>query len=70
MWIVHHDHNTDGSPTADILHLNTLVCAAHLIGVYGDNFLLKDLSPDPSLNIVQSYYVNKYIDHHGCEIAF
>ena len=64
MWIVHHDHNAAGSPTAD-LHLNTLVHTAHLIGIYGDKFLPKDLSPDQSLNIFWSYYVNKYIDHHG-----
>ena len=42
----------------------------YIIGVYGDNFLLKDLSPDQSLNIFWSYYVNKYIDHHGYEITF
>ena len=70
MWIVHHDCNTDGSPTAAILHLDTLVHTAHLIGIYGDKFLPKDHSPDQSLDIFWSYYVNKYIDHHGYEITF
>ena len=70
MWIAHHDCNADGSPTATILHLNTLVCAAHLISVYGKKSLLKDLAPDQSLDIFQSYYVNKYIDHHSYETAF
>ena len=70
MWIVHHDCNTAGSPTADVLHLDTLVHTAHLIGIYWDKPLPKDLSSDQSLNIFWSYYVNKYIDHHGYEIAF
>ena len=55
---------------ASVLHLDTIVRAVHLIGVYGANFLPKGLSPTQSLDIFRSYYVNKYIDHHSFETVF
>ncbi|OAX33135.1 hypothetical protein K503DRAFT_700903 [Rhizopogon vinicolor AM-OR11-026] len=70
MWIVRPEFNTDGSHKAAVIHLDTIVRAAHLIAVYGRDFLPKHLSPTQSLDIFQAYYVNKYIDHHGFEIAF
>lgn len=71
MWIVKRDlSDLDGVPSTSILHLNTIVRAAHLIGVYGDDYLPRGLSPTASLDIFRSYYVNKYTDHHSFEIAF
>lgn len=70
MWIVQRELGLDGLPSASIIHLDAVVRAAHLIGVYGENFLPKDLSPEDSLDIFQSYYVNKYIDHHSFETVF
>ena len=70
MWRVRQDHNAEGSPSAAILHLDCLVRAAHLIGVYGKHFIPKGLLPEQSLDLFRSYYVNKFIDHHSYEIAF
>lgn len=70
MWKVRQDRNADGSPSAAVLHLDSLVRAAHLIGVYGKQFIPKGLSPEQSLDVFQTYYVNKFIDHHSFEIAF
>lgn len=70
MWIVEPDFDPDGAHTTCILHLDSVVHTAHLIGVYGEDFLPRDLSLSQSLNIFESYYVNKYIDHHSFEIAF
>lgn len=70
MWRVCRDHNADRSPSAAVLHLDSVVCAAHLVSVYGKHFIPKGLVPEQSLDLFRSYYVNKYIDHHSFEIAF
>lgn len=64
MWIVKPD------PNLSVVHLDTILRAAHLIGVYGKQLMPKQLSFSQSLDIFRAYYVNKYIDHHSFEIAF
>jgi hypothetical protein len=70
MWMVERQLNADGSRHAGVLHLDTIVRAAHLIGVYGETYLQKGLTPANSLDKFPSYYVNKYIDHHSFETLF
>ena len=70
MWIVERDINPDGLPSAAVIHLDSIVRAAHLLGVCGNDFVPKKLSHDASLDAFHAYYVNKYIDHHAFEIAF
>jgi hypothetical protein len=70
MWTVKPDILEDGSPFASVIHLNTIFRAAHLLPVYGDEFVPTYLSFTQSLDAFNAYYVNKYIDHHAFEIAF
>lgn len=70
MWVVRPDSDADGSPHLSVVHLDTILRAAHLIGIYGKNMLPKTLSFAQSLDLFRTYYVNKYIDHHSFEIAF
>jgi hypothetical protein len=69
MWIVEPDFKFDGSRHMDIIHLDTIVRAAHLLGVCGDDFVPRYLSYNNSLDIFHSFYVNKFADHHAFEIA-
>jgi hypothetical protein len=69
MWVVHPD-TTDGVRDRTVLHLETFLCAAHLIPVYGNGQMPLDFHFSYSLNAFEGYYVNKYIDHHAHEIAF
>ena len=64
MWIIKPD------PTLAVVHLDTILHAAHLIGVYGTQLMPKSLSHSQSLDIFRAYYVNRYIDHQGFEITF
>jgi hypothetical protein len=69
MWIVRPDfirnrHNKS------VVHLDALLCAAHLIPVYGSDRLPLEIGTMTSLDTFKAYYVNKYIDHHAHEIAF
>jgi hypothetical protein len=70
MWTVQPDFNDDGSPLIAIIHLDSILRCAHLIGVYGDVPIPKELTFDQSLDAFYAFYVNKYIDHHAFEIAF
>ncbi|KAN0127920.1 hypothetical protein V8E53_014268 [Lactarius tabidus] len=71
MWIVEPDFRR-GKPCLEVIHLDTVLRGAHLIGVSGTHFLPKDpnFTFDKSLDAFSSFYVNKYADHHAYEIAF
>lgn len=69
MWIVQPDF-VDGSPYAGVIHLDSIVRAAHLIGVYGEDRIHDDFAFSDSLDAFNAFYVNKFIDHHAFEIAF
>jgi hypothetical protein len=70
MWVVKPDSNPGGLPNISVVHLDTILRAAHLIGVYGRHFVPRQVVLTQSLDIFRAYYVNKYIDHHAFEIAF
>ncbi|KAN0126225.1 hypothetical protein V8E53_015270 [Lactarius tabidus] len=59
-------------PCLEVIHLDTVLRGAHLIGVSGTHFLPKDpnFTFDKSLDTFSSFYVNKYADHHVYKIAF
>ncbi|KAF8811426.1 hypothetical protein BYT27DRAFT_7089514, partial [Phlegmacium glaucopus] len=53
-----------------IIHIDSILCAAHLIGVYRNDFIPHNLQHYHSLTAFKLYYVNQYADHHAHEIAF
>jgi hypothetical protein len=67
MWIVQPDN--DESPLS-IIHLDTVVRAAHLLPVFGKERVSRSLSFTDTLDTFTSFYVNKFADHHAFEIAF
>jgi hypothetical protein len=69
MWIVQPDC-TRGSRDKSVLHLDSFLRGAHLIPVYTKQSLPLDFKHYDTLDVFNSYYVNKYIDHHAYEIAF
>ena len=52
------------------IHIDSIIRGAHLIGVYGEQFLPHDFSYVDSLRAFQAYYINKFIDYHANEISF
>ncbi|KIM77450.1 hypothetical protein PILCRDRAFT_76723, partial [Piloderma croceum F 1598] len=71
MWIVEPDtSNDDGETLASIIHLDTILRAAHLLPVFGSDYVSRTLSFTDTLDSFYSFYVNKYADHHAFEIAF
>ncbi|KAF9440726.1 hypothetical protein P691DRAFT_686695, partial [Macrolepiota fuliginosa MF-IS2] len=71
MWIVQRDWDENGRPKLSIIHLDTILCAAHLIGITGSTMIPHHhLSCVNSLNAFKTFYVNKFIDYHAHKIAF
>ena len=70
MWIVKPELEDNGAQVTSIIHVDSIVRGAHLIGVYGELFLPRDFSHFDTLTAFRAYYVNKFIDYHAYEIAF
>jgi hypothetical protein len=47
MWVVEPDLD---ETVAGIIHLDSVLCAAHLMGVCGEAFIPKTLTPENSLD--------------------
>lgn len=69
MWRVEPDFDCEGEPIYEVLHLDTLIRTAHLIGE-PDGPLPADITYITALDKFDAFYVNKYVDHHAYEIAF
>jgi hypothetical protein len=70
MWKVAPDFDLTGGRAMSVVHLDTVLRSAHLMGVAGSNFIPPDLKFYNSLDAFREFYVNKYIDHHSHEIVF
>ncbi|KAG1846295.1 hypothetical protein F4604DRAFT_1884183 [Suillus subluteus] len=69
MYVVAPATLEDDTPDISIIHIDCIFHAAHLIPVYGSNFLPRTVTSHDSYDVFQSYFVNKYADHHTFEIA-
>jgi hypothetical protein len=54
----------DGHADLDVVHLDSIVHAAHLTPVYGPEFVPDHLSFSDTLDIFRAFYLNCWIDHH------
>jgi len=71
MWVVRPSYRASNNPNIGITHIDAIYRAAHLIPVYAaHNIDAKDVKPHQSYDTFQSFYVNKFADHHAFEIAF
>ena len=70
MWMVVLEVDNDGWWVQSVVSLGSIVQGAHLIGVYGGEFIPVDLHFSKSLDAFEAYCVNKYIDHHANILVF
>jgi hypothetical protein len=64
------DKDGGGQHVTSVVHIDTILHSAHLIGMVGNHFLPRKLSHADSLNAFHLFYVSKYADHHAHKIAF
>ncbi|KAG1809306.1 uncharacterized protein BJ212DRAFT_1448759 [Suillus subaureus] len=69
MWMVTPSFHEDGSRNLAVIHIEMVFCAAHLIAIYGSEYIPHSLKFYHSLDTFGSFYVNKYADHHAFEIV-
>ncbi|KAG1849361.1 hypothetical protein C8R48DRAFT_750259 [Suillus tomentosus] len=65
MWMVAPSFHEDSSRDLAVIHIETVFRAAHLIPIYGSEYIPPSLKFYQSLDTFGSFYVNKYADHHG-----
>lgn len=70
LWVVEPECDGNGIQECGVIHLDTIMHGAHLIGVYGSDRLPSFFHFSESLDVFRAFYVNKYVDHHAHEIAF
>ena len=70
MWIVKpaYIRSRRSSPILSVIHLNTIVRAAHLIGVSLGATTPETAGSHESLDTFESFYVNKFVDHHAFDM--
>ena len=70
MWNVTPEYKRNGERLITVIHLDSVLRAAHLIPVFGRQYLPPHFSHTWSLDVFEAFYVNKYADHHANEICF
>jgi hypothetical protein len=70
LWRVYPDHDRRGQWLTLVVHLDAVLCGAHLIGVPGPCLLPRTFTYSDSLDAFRLFYVNKYIDYHAHELAW
>ena len=56
-------------PIQSVIHIDTILHNVHLIPVFGDGHVPQGLHYKHSLDTFDTFYVNKYADHHSFEIV-
>ncbi|KAG1775765.1 hypothetical protein EV702DRAFT_1180194 [Suillus placidus] len=69
MWMGKPSVCEDGSRNLAVIHIDTVYRAAHLIPIYGSEFIPESINFYHSYDAFCSFYVNKYADHHAFEIV-
>ncbi|OCH83734.1 hypothetical protein OBBRIDRAFT_815720 [Obba rivulosa] len=72
MWIVKPEYiNKDCKrPILLVIHINSIIRAAHLIPVFTDDLVLQEVESHNSLYAYALFYVSKYADHNAFETIF
>ncbi len=71
LWIITPDFTPGGLHEWGVIALDSVICAAHLIPIYGPDFLpLNFNSRDTDvLDAFAAYFVNRFADHHAHTLA-
>ncbi|KIJ58526.1 hypothetical protein HYDPIDRAFT_119445 [Hydnomerulius pinastri MD-312] len=70
LWVVCPEVDHAGEWVQSVISLDSIVRGAHLMPMFGGDFLPCDFHFSESLDSFNAYYVNKYIDHHTHTLAF
>jgi hypothetical protein len=63
-WMVRPAYERNGQPSLAVIHVDCIIRAAHLVGVYGSRLVPDIIHFSDSLDVFKTYFVNSYADHH------
>ena len=68
LWIFKPDYDNDGYRIMSVVHIDSIVRAAHLLPVFKDvTRIPREISFTHTLDAFKAFYLNKYIDYHSFE---
>lgn len=70
MWVVQPEYSPDGSRSASVVDVGSIVRNSHLMPVFGEELLPFNIHFSHTLDIFASFFVNKYVDYHSNFLAF
>ena len=69
MWMVKLSFQNRNRHLA-VIHIDMIICAAHLIPIFGKEFVPPNVTYHSSLDDYRGFYINHFIDHHSFELLF
>jgi len=69
MWMVQPSFNHDNSRELSVIHVDTIIRAAHLLPIFGADFIPENVTLHNALDSYRGFYVNRFADHHSFDIA-
>jgi len=70
MWMVKPSFLDDNTRYLSVVHIDTIVRAAHLIPIFGQEPVPSEVNLHNSLDVYRGFYINHFIDHHAFELVF
>ena len=68
LWEVRLERDARRQPVVDVIDVDTIVRAAHLLPIYGQSRVPERFSHFRALDTYQSFFVNHFADHHVFEL--
>ena len=68
MWMVRPSYLDDGSLNLAVIDVDSIVRAAHLLPVFGNESIPHDTAAHNSLDCSNVFCVNCFVDHHAFEL--
>ncbi|KIK13237.1 hypothetical protein PISMIDRAFT_119195, partial [Pisolithus microcarpus 441] len=69
MWMVRPSFMADGSKNLSVIHVDSIVCSAHLLPIFRREQVPQSVDFHNSLDIYHRFYVNRFADYHAFELA-
>ena len=70
MWMVKPSFLDVHTRYLSVVHIDTIVRAAHLIPIFGQEPVPLEVNSHNSLDVYRGFYINHFIDHHAFELVF
>ncbi|KAN0129101.1 hypothetical protein V8E53_013097 [Lactarius tabidus] len=67
MWTVTQECDRRGKPTSEVIHIDSIARAAHLLPIYGTSRVPEDFDYHRALDAYNAFFVNHFVDHHAHE---